>query len=100
MGAMIWERLGKSALKKLMRRGMYVTDSKIPEPDGQFRLRPCKKCSDEAPVYIKLRERNEELWRVCCLGCFTKTEGYSAQHDAQIEWNTHLAEAPEIRRAI
>lgn len=100
MYQMIWDYLKQEQLEKLQRQGMRILDSKLPDPDSQFRLRVCKKCGNEEPVYIKLQERNGKLWRVHCLGCFEQTQGHHAMHDAQMEWNIHKGITPAIRRAF
>jgi len=97
---MLWDHLRQQQLDQLRKQGVQVLDSKVPDRDSQFRLRACKACGSEEPVYIKLPERNGKLWRVRCLGCFAQTQGHQAVHDAQMEWNMHKGVIPVIRRAF
>ena len=63
---------------------MVVIDTKIPDPDSQFRLRPCS-CSSEA---------------VRCFTCGKTSDMFLVRHDAQIYWNTNMAGRPNNRRVI
>ena len=78
---------------------MNVIDMKIPVPDSQFRLRPCR-CRCENVGYLQIRAGGQEPWAVRCFGCGRTTDPFLVRHDAQIYWNTNMAARPIIRRAI
>lgn len=58
-----------------------------PDPDGQFRLKPCR-CESENVAYVQYEGKEELLWRVHCFECgHTILPGSAIRHDAQVEWN-------------
>ena len=64
-----------------------VIEIKVPEPDSQFRLIPCK-CGSDNVAYEHYNGRGGAAWRVKCYGCgFTVDKGNRARHDAQRNWN-------------
>lgn len=78
---------------------MIVIDTKIPDPDSQFRLRPCG-CTSENVGYLQIRAGGHEPWAIRCFGCGATTEPFQIRHDAQIFWNTNMAVRPNNRRII
>ena len=61
-----------------------------PEPDSQYRLRPCR-CKSDNVAYVKYEDQDGEKWRVSCFDCgHTVDKGYTVQHDAQMEWNFQI----------
>lgn len=76
---------------------MVVIDTKFPDPDSQFRLRPCG-CSSENVGYLQIRAGGQEPWEVRCFNCGKTSEPFLVRHDAQIFWNTNMAVTP--RRSI
>lgn len=72
---------------------LVVIDTKIPDPDSQFRLRPCG-CSSENVGYQQIRAGGQEPWVVRCFSCGTTTDPFLIRHDAQIYWNTNMAVTP------
>lgn len=73
---------------------MVVIDTKIPDPDSQFRLRPCS-CRCENVGYLQIRIGSRKPWAVHCFGCGTTTEPFLIRHDAQVYWNTNMAVTPK-----
>lgn len=71
-----------------------VIDTKIPDPDSQFRLRPCS-CSGENVGYLQICACGRESWAVRCFGCGRTTDPFPIRHDAQIYWNTNMAVTPK-----
>lgn len=69
---------------------MVVIDTKIPVPDSQFRLRPCR-CGSENVGYLQIRAGAVDPWIVRCFGCGKTSEPFPIRHDAQIYWNTNMA---------
>ena len=64
-----------------------VIEIKVPEPDSQFRLIPCK-CSSDNVAYEHYNGRGGAAWRVKCYACgFTVDKGNRVRHDAQRNWN-------------
>lgn len=64
-----------------------VIEIKVPEPDSQFRLVPCK-CSSDNVAYEHYNGRGGAAWRVKCYCCgFTVDKGNRVRHDAQRNWN-------------
>lgn len=62
-----------------------------PEPDSQYRLRPCR-CKSDNVAYVKYEDRGGEKWRVSCFDCgHTVDKGHSVRHDAQQAWNEVVA---------
>ena len=47
---------------------MVVIDTKIPDPDSQFRLRPCS-CSSENVGYLQIHAGSIKPWAVRCFTC-------------------------------
>lgn len=75
---------------------LMVVDTKIPDPDSQFRLRPCR-CGCENVGYLQIRIDGQEPWVVHCFGCGVTTKPFLIRHDAQIYWNTKMAVTPKRR---
>ena len=64
-----------------------VIEIKVPDPDSQFRLIPCK-CSSDNVAYELYNGRGGAAWRVKCYCCgFTVDKGNRVRHDAQRNWN-------------
>ena len=64
-----------------------VFEIKVPEPDSQYRLIPCK-CSSDNVAYEHYNGRGGAAWRVKCYDCgFTVDKGNRVRHDAQLNWN-------------
>lgn len=64
-----------------------VIEIKVPDPDSQFRLIPCK-CSSDNVAYEHYNGRGGAAWRVKCYCCgFTVDKGNRVRHDAQRNWN-------------
>lgn len=61
-----------------------------PEPDSQFRLRPCR-CGSDDVVYKSSNTLGAVSHAVKCLACGTMTTWYLCKHDAQIMWNKRVA---------
>lgn len=78
---------------------LIVIDTKIPDPDSQFRLRPCR-CSSENVGYLQIYVGDLKPWAVRCFTCGKTSDMFPIRHDAQIYWNTNMAARPIIRRAI
>lgn len=65
-----------------------VIEIKKPDPDSQYRLKPCKKCKSDNVAYAKSLDG---LWRVRCFDCgCTVGKGNKIRHDAQLEWNKEM----------
>lgn len=59
-----------------------------PEPDSQFRLRPCPACGGDNVAYVEYKKATQEPWRVDCLDCGHSVDGQAVnRHDAQQLWN-------------
>ena len=68
-----------------------VIDIKVPAPDGQYRLLPCK-CGSDNVAYVHYNGRGGAKWRVQCFDCgYTVDKGNQVQHDAQVAWNRGAA---------
>lgn len=69
---------------------MMIDDSieiKVPAPDSQYRLKPCK-CKSDNVAYVHYNGRGGAKWRVQCFDCgYTVDKGYRVRHDAQMAWN-------------
>ena len=70
-----------------------IIDTKFPEPDSQFRLRPCR-CDCENVGYLQIRGSGLDSWAVRCFGCGQMTEPFQVRHDAQVYWNKNMAVTP------
>lgn len=68
---------------------LAVVETVIPDPDSQYRLRPCR-CRGE-PAYQKLSDGS---WRVRCEGCGLTSGSKPVRHDVQVYWNKNMAEMP------
>ena len=69
-----------------------VIEIKVPEPDSQFRLIPCK-CGSDNVAYEHYNGRGGAAWRVKCYACgFTVDKGNRVRHDAQRNWNEEVKE--------
>lgn len=78
---------------------MAVIDVKIPVPDSQYCLRPCR-CGCTGVGYLRIRSDSRDLWEVRCFGCGKTGELFPVRHDAQIYWNSNMAAPPVIRRVM
>lgn len=67
---------------------MIVIDTKFPDPDSHFRLRPCG-CSSENVGYLQIRADCQKLWAIHCFVCGKTSDMFLVRHDAQINWNTN-----------
>lgn len=66
-----------------------VIEIKVPVPDSQYRLIPCKKCQSDNIAYVHYNGRGGAAWRVQCFDCgHTVDKGNKVRHDAQVHWNT------------
>lgn len=62
-----------------------------PNPDSQYRLRPCK-CNSDNVAYVHYDAKGGEAWRVTCFDCgYTVDNGNRVRHDAQLAWNTEVS---------
>lgn len=62
---------------------------KKPDPDSQWRLKPCK-CGSDNVAYVKYLDGPEEAWAVQCFDCglrVARMPGYKVRHEAQVKWN-------------
>ena len=65
-----------------------VIEIKVPAPDSQYRLVPCKKCQSDNVAYEHYNGRGGAKWRVKCFDCgHTVDKGNTVRHDAQLAWN-------------
>lgn len=65
-----------------------VFEIKVPAPDSQYRLVPCKKCLSDNVAYEHYNGRGGAKWRVKCFDCcHTVDKGNTVRHDAQLAWN-------------
>ena len=65
-----------------------VIEIKVPAPDSQYRLVPCKKCKSDNVAYEHYNGRGGAKWRVKCFDCgYTVDKGHRVRHDAQLAWN-------------
>ena len=65
-----------------------VIEIKVPAPDSQYLLRPCKKCKGDNVAYVHYNGRGGAAWRVKCFDCgHTVDKGNHVRHDAQQAWN-------------
>lgn len=65
-----------------------VIEIKVPAPDSQYRLVPCKKCGSDNLAYEHYNGKGGAKWRVKCFDCgYTVDKGYRVRHDAQLAWN-------------
>ena len=70
-----------------------VIEIKKPDPDSQWRLRPCKRCKSDNAAYVHYEARGGEAWRVSCFDCgYTVDKGNTVRHDAQVNWNKAVKE--------
>lgn len=68
-----------------------VIDIKKPDPDSQYRLKPCKKCQSDNVAYVHYNGRGGAKWRVTCFDCsHTVDKGNKVRHDAQLAWNEEV----------
>lgn len=62
-----------------------------PEPDSQFRLRPCR-CGSDNVAFAQYKMGRQEPWRVRCFDCgFTVDREKVFRHEAQVEWNREVS---------
>lgn len=78
---------------------MVVVGMVIPEPDSQFRLRPCS-CGSENVGYLQIHAGSIKPWAVRCFTCGKTSDMFLVRHDAQIYWNTNMAVRSNNRRII
>jgi hypothetical protein len=71
-----------------------IINTKIPDPDSQFRLRPCS-CSSENVGYLHIRTGGRKPWAVRCFTCGKTSDMFLVRHDAQVYWNTNMAVTPK-----
>lgn len=65
-----------------------VIDIKKPDPDSQYRLKPCKACGSGYVAYVKYLKNGQLLWAAACFDCgHTVDSGSTVKHDAQVNWN-------------
>lgn len=65
-----------------------VIEIKVPNPDSQYRLKPCKKCLSDNVAYVHYNGRGGAAWRVKCFSCgHTVDKGNKVRHYAQLAWN-------------
>lgn len=64
----------------------------IPDPDGQFRVKPCGKCGGENVGYQRKGAGFNTLWRVKCQDCGNKSSWCNVKHGTQLEWNAGAGE--------
>ena len=65
-----------------------VIEIKKPDPDSQYRLKPCKKCKGDNVAYEHYNGRGGAAWRVKCFDCgYALDNNNRVRHDAQILWN-------------
>lgn len=57
-----------------------------PEPDSQYRLRPCKCGGDNVAYMLGV----DGLWRGHCFDCGHSGAGAKVRHDAQQAWNEEV----------
>lgn len=60
-----------------------VIEMKVPAPDSQFRLLPCR-CKSDNVAYVL---GTDGKWRVRCFDCGSLGPGAKIRHDAQLLWN-------------
>lgn len=69
-----------------------AVEIRLPAPDSQFRLMPCR-CKSDHVAYVKYLDGDEEKWRVRCFDCGnTVDKGPTVQHEAQLAWNARAKE--------
>lgn len=59
---------------------------KVPQPDSQYRLLPCKCGSDNVAYVLGVDER----WRVHCFDCGCDGASATVRHEAQVKWNKEV----------
>lgn len=63
----------------------------VPEPDSQFRLRPCGRCGGDNVAYVRYKLGMQEPWRVRCFDCGHTVDKQAVfRHEAQIAWNKEV----------
>lgn len=60
-----------------------------PDPDSQYRLRPCE-CKSTNVAYVEYQHPDGERWRVQCFDCgkVLAVDQPATRHDLQLLWNT------------
>ena len=67
-----------------------IIEIKKPDPDSQWRLRPCK-CGSDNVAYVYYDGKGGAKWRVSCFDCgHTVDKGNKVRHDAQLNWNAKV----------
>lgn len=62
-----------------------------PDPDSQYRLKPCKACGSDNVAYVKYLKNGQILWAAACFDCgYTVDSGSTVKHDAQRHWNEEV----------
>lgn len=65
-----------------------VIEIRKPEPDSQYRLKPCKICRGSNVAYVLYAAGGGDAWKAKCFDCgFTVDRGCRGRHDAQLAWN-------------
>ena len=61
-----------------------------PEPDSQFRLKPCR-CGSDNVAFAQYSADGTEPWRVRCFDCgYTVDRVQHMRHGAQLAWNVAI----------
>ena len=63
-----------------------AVEIKVPQPDSQYRLLPCK-CGSDNVAYVL---GADGLWRVQCFDCGHSGAGAEIRHEAQVKWNKEV----------
>ena len=66
-----------------------AVEIKVPDPDSQWRLLPCR-CKSDNVAYVKYEAQGQELWRVQCFDCGHTGAGDIVRHEAQVKWNKEV----------
>ena len=60
-----------------------VIEIKVPEPDSQFRLIPCK-CGSDNVAYEHYNGRGGAAWRVKCYACYVPNARADMRHRKKV----------------
>ena len=60
-----------------------TVEIKVPDPDSQWRLLPCK-CKSDNVAYV---HDVHGLWQVLCFDCGHRGAAAKVRHEAQVNWN-------------
>ena len=58
-----------------------------PDPDSQYRLRPCQVCDGDDVAYVQYEDGERTMWRAQCFSCGHAGQGCEVRHEAQVDWN-------------